>query len=235
MELVDLLRASDGTTVEELARELRVSRRTVLRDLATLRGRGMRIPSDTGRGGGIRLQRSRGSATVHFSVAELVAIWLAATLSREASNLPWDEAATSGLRKLLASLPASKARDLTALCRRVVVAPPASSRIREGAGRPPTELLHTFEEAFSSGHALAFQYVDRNGVPTRRSIEPHGLLVKPPVWYILSRDLGKGEPRAFRMDRIAHPRIVRTTRFQPDLAVVRAQIPADRGWRTLLT
>jgi predicted DNA-binding transcriptional regulator YafY len=234
MDLVELLRATDATTVRDIARELRVSRRTVLRDLAALRRRGLPIASDTGPGGGIRLDRARSAAAVRFTVEELVAMWLAATLSRDASDLPWGEAATSALDKLLASLPHSRAQDLRALCRRVVIAPPASAAIREGAGRPPGELLRSFETAFSGGYALTFQYRDRNGQSTRRLVEPHGLLLKPPVWYILSRDVTKNEPRAFRMDRIAHARIVRTTTFRPDMAVVRAQIPPGRDWRTLL-
>lgn len=234
MELANLLRGRDTTTVEDLARELTVSARTVLRDLATLRHHGMPISGEAGPGGGVRLERDRGSATVHFSVSEVVGIWLAARLSREASDLPWGEAATSALAKLLGSLPVAKARDLRTLCRRVIVGPPASSTIRGGAGAPPAELLRILEDAFSAGHTLAFQYVDRAGAETRRTIEPHGLLIQPLVWYILSRDVDKGEPRTFRMDRISRPRIVKTLAFQPDVDVVRAQVPHGREWRPLV-
>ena len=138
------------------------------------------------------------------------------------------------LAKLLASLPLAKARDLRTLSRRVIVGPDASFTIRGGAGAPPPELLRIFEDAFSRGHGLAFQYVDRSGAETRRTIEPHGLLVQPPVWYILSRDVEKGEPRTFRMDRISHPRIVPTIVFQPDVDVLRAQVPQGREWRPLV-
>ena len=234
MDLADLLRGRDAITVEELARELSVSSRTILRDLATLRDRGMSIAGEAGPGGGVRLDRNRGSAAVHFSIAEIVGIWLAARLSREASNLPWGGAATSALAKLLASLPLAKARDLRTLCRRVIVGPDASSTIRGGAGAPPPELLRIFEDAFSRGYGLAFQYVDRAGAETRRTIEPHGLLVQRPVWYILSRDVEKGEPRTFRMDRISHPRIVQTIAFQADVDVVRAQVPDGGVWRPLV-
>src|SRR5262245_45727136 len=121
MELADLLRGRDTTTVEDLARELGVSRRTLLRDLASLRERGMPISGEPGWGGGVRLEGSRGLAAVHLSLGEIVAIWLGARLSRAATDLPWGEAASSAMVKLLGSLPAAKARTLRALCRRVVV------------------------------------------------------------------------------------------------------------------
>jgi predicted DNA-binding transcriptional regulator YafY len=234
MDLADLLRSRDETTVGSLAGELGVSRRTLLRDLATLRERGMPIRGEAGPGGGIRLEGGRGITAVHVSTAEVVALWLAARLSRGASDLPWSEAARTGLAKLLGSLPDSKARELRALCRRVIVGPPASAGVRAGAGSPPAELLGFFEQAFSTGAGLGFHYVDRSGVRSIRRIEPHGLLVEPPVWYVLARDVEKGKPRMFRMDRISRPGLLRGLRFQPRFDVIRAQLPDLVRWRPLL-
>jgi len=120
------------------------------------------------------------------------------------------------------------------MCRRVVIGPPASERVRAGAGGAPEELLRLFEEAFARGHGLAFQYADSGGRATSRRIEPHGLLVQPPVWYLLARDLDKGEPRTFRMDRISRPRALPEVRFQPDLSVLEAQLPAGVAWQPLV-
>src|SRR5262245_25558978 len=77
MDVLDFLRARDVTHLDEMARALRVSTRTVLRDLATLRDRGWPIRADTGPGGGIRLERDRGVAAVHLTVDELASLWLA--------------------------------------------------------------------------------------------------------------------------------------------------------------
>jgi predicted DNA-binding transcriptional regulator YafY len=233
MELADLLRGRAGTTVGALARELAVSRRTLLRDLSTLRGRGMPISGDAGPGGGVRLEGDRGLAAVHLSLTEVVALWLSARLSQGASDLPWGKAATSGMAKLLGSIPTAKARTLRALCRRVIVGLPASAKIRAGAGRSSPELLALFEEAFSAGLGLGFHYTDREGQKTNRRIEPHGLLVEPPVWYVLARDVDKGEPRMFRMDRIARPRILPEVTFRPDLQLIQGQVPDLERWRPL--
>jgi predicted DNA-binding transcriptional regulator YafY len=233
MELADLLRGRDVTTVRDLAEELGVSRRTLLRDLGALRERGMPISGEAGPGGGVRLEGDRGLAAVHLSLVEIVAIWLGVRLSQAASDLPWGEAADSAMAKLLASLPAPKARALRALCRRVIVAEAASPRIRAGAGATPPELLRLFEEAFSSGLGLGFQYSDREQRKTNRRVEPHGLLVHTPVWYVLARDVEKNEPRTFRMDRITRPRILREISFRPDIRIIQAQLPDLAHWRSL--
>lgn len=39
------------------------------------------------------------------------------------------------------------------------------------------------------------------GHVSERDVEPHGLLVSSPLWYVLAIDPAKG-PRAFRLDRI---------------------------------
>lgn len=223
--MADRLRGRAETTVADLAQELGVSSRTVLRDLAALRERGLPIVGDAGPGGGIRLDGSRGVTAVHMSVTEVVAIWLAARLSRESSDLPWSQAAISGLAKLLASLPGHEASALRALCRRVIVGPPAGAEIRSSAGRPPRELLRLFEEGFTNGLGLGFRYTDRFGNESVRLIEPHGLLVETPVWYILARDVDKQVPRTFRMDRITHPSLRSEIRFSPDLRLIQDQVP----------
>lgn len=233
LALADLLRGRGRSTVRELADELAVSRRTLLRDLGTLRERGMTIDGEAGPGGGVRLQGDRGLAAVHLSLTEIVALWLGARLSQAASDLPWGEAATSGMAKLLGSVPAAKGRALREVCRRVIVGRPASAQVRAGAGASPPELLRLFEQAFSSRLGLGFHYTDREGRTSSRRIEPHGLLVEPPVWYVLARDVDKAEPRTFRMDRIARPRILADVAFSPDLRVIQAQLPDLNCWRPL--
>jgi predicted DNA-binding transcriptional regulator YafY len=234
MDLVERLRARDATTVRALARELSVSRRTLLRDLATLRARGLPITGEPGPGGGVRLEGDRGVTAVHLSLAEVVTLWLAARLSQAASDLPWSGAASSALAKLLGSLPGARGRELKALCRRVLIGPPASATISSGAGITPPELLRLFEQAFTGGVGLAFEYSDRQGRKTSRRVEPHGLLVESPVWYVLARDVEKAAPRMFRMDRIARPRLARDIAFRPDVSVIWAQLPEEIDWRPLL-
>lgn len=234
MDLLDRLRGAEEVTVDQLAADLAVSARTIHRDIATLRSRGHPISGDSGPGGGIRFDGARGVTAVHLTIAEVVTVWLSARLSQAASDLPWSGAASSALSKMLASLPRERARDLRALCRRVIVGPPSSAPTRATAGKAPPELLRLFEEAFSDGIALGFNYCDREGKESVRRIEPHGLLVHSPIWYVLARDIEKGEPRMFRMDRISRPRLLDGVRFRPDAKVIAELLAEGPRWRPLL-
>jgi predicted DNA-binding transcriptional regulator YafY len=233
MELADRLRGTDNTTVARLAADLDVDVRTIRRDLAALRARGLPIHGEAGPGGGVRLEGDRGITAVHLTMGEVVTLWLTARLSQGTSDLPWGGAASSALAKLLGSLPRAKAWQLRSLCRRVIIGSPASWKVCSEAGAAPSELLRLFEEAFSSGIGLGFQYTDRDGKGSARRIEPHGLLVQTPVWYILARDADKSEPRMFRMDRVSHPRLLAGIRFVPDVTIIEAQLPRECGWQSL--
>jgi predicted DNA-binding transcriptional regulator YafY len=228
MRLHDFLRAHEATTVAEVAAALEVSVRTVHRDLATLREQGVPISSDSGPGGGVRLERDRGLTAVHLSLEEVVALWLAANLSATATSLPWGSAARSGLEKLFASVPRERARSMRELCRRVVVGRPATPRVLAELGTPPEELLSVFERAFARKVCLSFEYRDRHGHASRRLVEPHGLLVEAPAWYVLARDVEKSAARMFRMDRIRRARLVPERSFVPDMEGLKAQALSQR-------
>jgi predicted DNA-binding transcriptional regulator YafY len=235
LDLADRLRATAETTVDELATDLGVSPRTLRRDLAILRERGLPIRGEPGRGGGIRLEGARGVVAVHLAVPDVVALWLGARLARAVADLPWSRRADGALTKLLASLPASRARELRDLCGRIVVGPSASARVRGSLGPIAPELLRLFEEAVSAGVALGFRYRDRDGRVTTREVEPHGLAITPPVWYLLGRDATTGQPRMFRMDRMSAPAVRSALRFRPDARLVRALLPVDVSWEPLLS
>ncbi len=227
-DLERLLRETGTATTESLAGELGVSRRTVLRDVATLRARGVPIEADAGPGGGLRLDCDKARVAVSFGVTEIAALWLSATLSRSATALPWGHAARTALSKLAATLPKIEAMRLRALCRRVVVGPPASESAARHVATTSSEILQAVEASFHAGLGLAFDYEDRHGRRSHRRIEPHGLLVQAPLWYILARDVEHDAPRMFRLDRITRPRVLAGATFVPDIqSVLDPTLPRD--------
>jgi predicted DNA-binding transcriptional regulator YafY len=215
----------EARTLEALCDMLATSRRTLLRDVAALRDLGVPIESATGRGGGIRLGATHRAHAVSFASDEIVALWLTTTLARLTLGLPWGKAANDGLNRLFSTLPARRVRELRALCDRVVVGPLATTAVRESARAPVPELLLQVEQAFTHRYGLAFNYEDRHGARTRRRVEPHGLLLQVPVWYILAFDLQRDAPRAFRMDRISNPQVLSSTAFVPRRNVITALLP----------
>jgi predicted DNA-binding transcriptional regulator YafY len=217
--LRELLRAEDGTTIAALAETLGVTRRTVMRDLAHLREGGAPIEGEPGPGGGVRLSRERGIASVHLSLDEIASLWVAVSLARRGTAVPWSAAARGAMNKLVASLPGERAREVRSLLRRVVIGPPATPPTAASAGPVPEGLLPIVEEGLRRRRAMTFDYRDRHGERSRRLAEPHGLLVQTPVWYLLAHDVDREAPRMFRMDRIARPALVERS-FVPDPRVV---------------
>lgn len=217
--LVAHLRGRGSASMGELAEELGVSVRTVRRDVAALRSRGMDIEGERGRGGGIRFARFAPLPPLRLEEEQAVGLWLSVQLARRVAGLPFSRAGGAGMDKVLAALPEPRRRQLRWLCERIVVGGAASPSLSASVGEVSPALLDAFERCFRERVCLGFQYTDRLGATTQRRIEPHGLYVETPVWYVLAVDLDKEAPRMFRMDRIAKPRPF-GRRFTPSREVV---------------
>lgn len=98
--------------------------------------------------------------------------------------------------------------------RSVLIGDPAPAATLATVGRVDPNLLQAFERCFNGGWVLRFAYTDREGRRTRRRVEPHALLVRAPIWYIVAWDLRRDAPRTFRMDRIRSP-VVDEATFGP--------------------
>jgi predicted DNA-binding transcriptional regulator YafY len=198
-QLLRLLRRRADWTVAGLARELAVSRRTVLRDLGALREAGFDLDTFSGPGGGVRLNPASVMITSQLRTSEVIA-----ELARAATTVPFAAGAQPTLDKIERALPAARATELRALRERILVGEP--SRDARPAAIDPA-LVETFETAFTTTRLLAFTYRDQHGRSTNRRAEPHGLLVRPPLWYVIAWDTGKNAPRLFRADRISAPAV----------------------------
>ena len=204
--LTAFLRANRSATMAEIAEELGVSVRTIRRDVATLRHKGMDIEGERGVGGGIRFARFAPLPPLRLDESEVVGLWLSVQVARRAAGLPFSRGTSVGLNKVLSALPSDRRQSLRRLYSRISVGRPASAGVSESAGEMCPTLLDTFERCFSREICMSFQYCDRHGKTSQRRVEPHGILVKLPVWYILSIDVDKQVTRTFRMDRISNPR-----------------------------
>jgi len=212
----------------ELAEALGVSVRTIRRDVAALRDRGMDIEGERGRGGGVRFARFAPLPPLRLEEDQAVGLWLSVQLARRVAGLPFSRAGRAGLDKVLAALPDARRCQLRRLSERIVVGGFASPTLRASAGEIAPSLLDAFERCFRERVCLGFQYSDRHGAVTQRRVEPHGIYVEIPVWYVLAVDLDKELPRMFRMDRIANPRPF-GRRFEPSRALVEEMTASGPG------
>ncbi len=204
--LLRLLRRRGDWTVADLANELDVSRRTILRDVNHLRDRGFDISGRSGPGGGVHLEATSVMITSHLDTDEVVALILSVAVSRATTWIPFADGADRALAKIETALPAQRVGELQRFMQRVLIgdaAPDSGSTV----AKIDKALVATFEHAFTAGRLLAFSYVDREGRRTRRHVEPHGLLVRAPLWYVIAWDRRRDAPRLFRADRIRRPTV----------------------------
>lgn len=209
-----MLRRRADWRVEDLAAKLEVSPRTILRDLSRLRGRGFEISSRSGPGGGVHLEPTSVLVTSQLTGDEVVALILSVAVSQAAPFVPFAEGAERALGKIQSALPKRRVEELQRFMQRVLVDTPAPRSAQREAHRVHKDLVSRFEQAFTSNRLLGFRYIDRDDVTTQRRVEPHGLLLRTPLWYIIAWDPDKQAARLFRADRITNPRVLDST-FTP--------------------
>ena len=208
------IRRNGTSTVADLAEEVGASRRTVLRDISTLRDEGFAIHSEPGRGGGLQLDPQSVQTTARLSVSEVFALLISVASMRAAGSLPFSDLADAGLAKIEKALPSDKVRDLRRFldCLYVGQLSPLVD-ISDMKAMEPT-LLPAFETAFLQRLHLRFQYRDAKGAVTSRHVEPQAMLILPPLWYLVAWDPARKDFRHFRMDRISEPEYVEGATFR---------------------
>ncbi|UWQ78679.1 WYL domain-containing protein [Leisingera sp. S132] len=212
--IVRSLRRNGTSTINTLADEVGVSRRTVLRDISALRDEGYVIHSDVGRGGGVQLDPQSMQATAKLSVPEVFALLISVAAIRAAGNLPFSELADAGLAKIEKALPGDKVRDLRAFLDCLHIGQLSPLQDLSDMGKMDSELLPAFEAAFLGRHLIRFGYRDAKGRNTTREVEPQAMLILPPLWYLVGWDPMRDGFRHFRMDRINSPEAVPNSSFR---------------------
>ncbi|WP_293574777.1 WYL domain-containing protein [Phaeobacter sp.] len=229
------LRRNVTTTVSELAADVGVSRRTVLRDLCALRDAGFVIHSDVGRGGGLHLDPQSVQTTARLRVPEVFALLISVAAMRAAGQLPFSDLADAGLAKIEQALPADQIRDLRRFLDRLHVGQLSPLQDLTDMGTMDPELLSVFQQGFLQQHCLRFQYRDGQGRFSERKVEPQAMLILPPLWYLVAWDPVREDFRHFRMDRISRPQALEDTHFRPrhvpfeaDVCPFHAKVPPSR-------
>jgi len=93
---------------------------------------------------------------------------------------------------------------------------PVAFRLAEvGLDERGDEAFSLLSAAERSSRAVAFSYRDKEGVVSKRTVEPYGFVVSAGRVYCVARDRGKGAIRTFAIDSIEAPNVTASTFVRP--------------------
>ena len=183
--LVQLLSAPGRRRLDELARELGTSPRSIYRDLADLEARGVPIERTQG---AYRLLDGATIRPVPLTSQERLLL----TLALENPELQRQPAYRKRLRQLQRKLATAELSSIPA-----VLSGP------ERSGDIPEAIVEALEGAITARHSASILYTSlTSGSPAWRGIDPWIMLHRCEAWYLIGRCHVHDEPRTFRLDRI---------------------------------
>lgn len=195
LRLLSLFQAQRYWSGLELSRRLEVTARTLRRDVDRLRSLGYPVHSTSGIAGGYQLGAGANLPPLLLDDDEAVAVAVGLRTAASGSVRGIEEASVRALLKLEQVLP-SRLRHRVAALHSFIV--PLSSH----GPTVEVERLSAIAGACRDHHGVRFQYHNRTGVPSERSVEPHRLVHTGLRWYLVAWDVVRKDWRTFRLDRI---------------------------------
>ncbi|NXY98739.1 YafY family transcriptional regulator, partial [Streptomyces sp. BR123] len=208
LSLLSLLQTPREWPGSELADRLRVSTRTIRRDIDRLRELGYPVEATLGPEGGYRLVAGAAMPPLLLDDEEAVAIAVGLRAGAGHAVEGVEEASVRALAKLEQVLPGRLRHRVSALQSATI----ALTR-GDGATVDPRTLT-TMASAVAGQERMRFAYRARDGAGTRRLVEPYRLVSTGSRWYLVAYDMGREDWRTFRVDRVAEP-FATGARFAP--------------------
>lgn len=198
LSLLATLQTGRSFSGEELAERLGVSRRTLRRDVDRLRGYGYPVATRPGPGGHYRLTAGAAMPPLMLGDDEAITVLLglaalAATGSAAEGSL--GEAATRAYGKIEQYLPKRLRHRMAGLRESL------ETGVSPGPS-PGAEDLGTLADAVRHRRVVVFDYERRDGTVASRRVEPYRQVHRHMRWYLLGWDIGRGDWRTYRADRI---------------------------------
>lgn len=215
LERLDLLeswlKSDEPLVLKYVAAELGVSLRTIHRDIDILRERGVPVEADRGRGGGVRLQSTWGVGHINLTYEEVIDLLVGLAISEHQSHSLQMAKTSSIRRKLLSTFSSSDQRRLANLRDRIRTGASSSQHVISTFSQSGIQVGDTVKRAFLTMRAIKIRYQDVDGKLTTRTVEPHYLVLNPPVWYVMCWDRLRNDVRTFRCDRIGSAVVIDDT------------------------
>jgi predicted DNA-binding transcriptional regulator YafY len=195
VSLLLLLQNRGRMTAADIATELEVSVRTIYRDVDALAAAGIPLYGDAGHAGGYQLLGGYRTRLTGLTAAEARTLFLSG-LPGPAAELGLGTVLAAATLKLRAALPASLREHADRLSERFYLDAPGWYR---KAGSVPH--LPVVASAVWERQVIQVRYSRwKEPAEVSRRLEPHGLVLKAGVWYVVARS--EGSFRTYRVDQI---------------------------------
>lgn len=209
-------------TGDQLAHELEVSVRTVLRDIDALSTAGVPVYSDRGRHGGYSLLPGFRTELIGLNHDEALAL-LTAGSDRAEKVFGLSAPLASAMRKVVDALPEGHRASLDDAAKRFLVEPETDLLSRRAVTENLADgVMSEVRAAVLTGHRLRFDYGAPGSTPSLRTVDPIGLVIVRGRIYLLATK--SGEDRTYRLSRMISAEVL------PDPAQRPAQVELDRIW-----
>jgi predicted DNA-binding transcriptional regulator YafY len=210
MALLDRLLNEGRATAAELARRFEVSERTIYRDIDSLCMAGVPVVAESGAGGGYEIDphyRVDRSFLTRDEIADL------STLLRGMPEALKDGPIERSLGKL--SSLGARAGDQSRRGAENGLPPPFMATLSPwGSPGPDPAIVLSLRGAIADRALVSFEYVDGEGQPSDRVVEPFSIVFGGGVWYLHGFCRLRSGWRIFKLSRIRSLRR-RTERFDP--------------------
>ncbi|KKJ99883.1 YafY family protein [Micromonospora sp. HK10] len=202
LRLLALLQRRPSWTAAELAAELRVTDRSVRRDVERLRTLGYPVHAVPGVGGGYQLGAGTRLPPLLLDDEEAIATAVSLRLASGGTVAGAGEAALRALAKLDQVMPARLRAEVRAVH-------DATETLVGPGVEIDGELLVTLARACRDAVRVRFRYADRDGAERERAVEPVRMVTTGRRWYLMAWDVDRDDWRTFRLDRMRE--VVATT------------------------
>jgi predicted DNA-binding transcriptional regulator YafY len=200
LTLILLQQTRGKMTAKELAEELGVSRRTILRDVNALSFSGIPVYSEGGHGGGIALIEEYRTSLTGLNKSEVQTLFLASH-NPALRDVGLGDASENLLMKLLAALPKIHHSTADHIRQRLLIDP--TWWWHDNTTSPFWDEL---QRAVYEDHLIETTYENHDGNITERVLAPYSLICKSSLWYLLAeRDQ---ELRTYRVTRFHSVRVL---------------------------
>ena len=209
LTMLEILQARDHVSGAELAERLEVDLRTVQRYIVRLKDLHIPIDASRGVGGAYRLRSGFRLPPLLLTNEEAFALSLGLRALRQIGLSAFAPATDGALAKLERVLP-DALRESIRTVEDVVSIEPGPWVVSTSV-----ESLIRAASAIRTGKRIGFDYESHDGTPSRRQIEPYGVMHTDGRWYLIGHCLSRKDMRTFRLDRVSELRVSKVSFRRP--------------------